>query len=108
MQWVPQVPSEDFRQAMDVPDDTYCFISDDGQVHVLKKGSFEPLSRSVLLPFTVSRLVEEVITEDGADSEIVHLPQSRFVLWRGMKLGEKSPQSSLPAPKEPTNSDEIL
>lgn len=99
--WVPRVPPEDFRMALDIEDDVYCFVNEDESVQTVKKADFQSLSRAVLAPFAVSELETMPAPRSNEDvpREIVHAPQSRFVLWRGMKWEGPKAQKALTSGK---------
>ena len=108
--WVPRVSPEDFRASLDIDDALCCFVSEDESIQLIAKKNFEELSRSVLAPFTVQHL--ELMSLDDRmefnEPEIAHLPQSRFVLWRGMKWDNKEAPPALPEKakaESPSNGD---
>ena len=87
--------------ALDIEDDVYCFVNEDESVQTVKKADFQSLSRAVLAPFAVSELETMPAPRSNEDvpREIVHAPQSRFVLWRGMKWEGPKAQKALTSGK---------
>ena len=59
----------------------------------LPKTGFAPLSKAVLSPWVVEDLEITLLSQVREETtELVHQPQKRFVLWRGIQWDEPTKQ----------------
>jgi hypothetical protein len=96
-EWMPHISAAQLRSTLSLAEDDVCFIRSNEALVCIKKNTFEPLSRATISAWTVQNLEASLLTQKREDeTEIMHAPQKRFVLWRGMNLGEpsKTPQLS--------------
>jgi len=93
--WTPKISATHLREAIGGDVNDLCFVRGDETLVRLEQASFVPLSKAALAPWTVEDLEMALLRNTRQEeTELVHAPQKRFVLWRGMSW--KEPEKQLP------------
>ena len=101
--WMPHISARQLRSSLALAEDDVCFIRSNEELVCLKKDVFQPLSKATVSAWTVQNLEVSLLAEQGEDHmEIKHVPQKRFVLWRGIKLGKSPAPEQLTSGNKPT------